>query len=150
MRSASIIILVLSIAGCATSNKGGAIPMYFDEFIFTTEDRYFELSNELFGTVLDYQAAYPCIYDSIIYNSTTVVELETGDTITVYTPCCQDEIPYGSKVIVSPISYNHEYRWTKREINKPFPKKSENYPYWECISCKYKNTIGKVTFANIR
>jgi len=124
--------------------------MYLDEYIFTTEERFFNLNETLTGIMISHQTAYPCTNDSIIYNSTSLIKLASGDTISVYTPCSFEDFNTGDNVMISSTSYNKDFIWAKREIIRQFPKKSVNYPYWECISCKYKNTIGTITLANIK
>lgn len=118
--------------------------MHYDEFILTTEERKFELTHELEGILLNYQPSYECNVDSVAYNSVSIVMLENGDTITVYSPCQRTELKIGIMVSVKKGDLGNKKLVTKREIIKQFPKKSPYYPKWECISCKYPNTVGMV------
>lgn len=134
--------------GCSNAQKlGGVIPAHFDEYIFTTEERYFLLKENLFGTILKHQTAYSCDIDSIIYNSTSIVKLEGGDTLTVYSPCLMTKFDEGNKVNVEPVEFDSSKDWTKREIYVQFKKGSYSYPLYQCLSCRYANTVGKITLA---
>jgi len=147
--NALTILLTLVIVSCSFGRKGGTIPVYQDQYVLTTNERFFKLEDTLFGIVLFHQKAYPCDIDTIICNSTTIIELVDGDTITVHTPCNIVELRSGDIVTITPLEYDQTKHWNKREILKQFPKKSQNYPYYQCISCLYKNTVGKITFANV-
>jgi hypothetical protein len=119
--------------------------MHMDEFIGTTEQRMFQLENSLTGKLIRFQPSYDCTNDSIAYNSTSLVKLTNNDTITVYSPCLQRNFELGIEVIVENIASNGTaIQLIKREIIEQFPKKHSNYPYWQCISCKFPNTIGQV------
>lgn len=116
-----------------------------DEFILTTEERNFQLENSLTGNLIRFQASYDCTNESIAYNSTSLVKLMNGDTITVYSSCLQQQFESGIPVTVEKTDFNRKtIQQTKREIIKQFPKRHTNFPYWECISCKYPNTIGTI------
>jgi hypothetical protein len=119
-----------------------------DEYVLTTHERFFELRQDFHGTVILNLISTPCTIDTIIYNSTTVVKLTSGDTITVYSPCNMTEFKKGDEVTITHIDYNKELFWSKRDIFARFPKRSDHYPYYQCKSCKYDNTIGKITLAN--
>lgn len=144
MHKRHYLILVLHLIGCR-AKYAGFIPMYQDEFIGTTNERSFELTESLTGYIIRFQPSYDCKNDSIINNSTSIIRLDNGDTVTVYSPCQLDSFEIGSLVTVEPASlHDRSIQQTKRVVIKQFPKKHQNYPYWECISCKYPNTIGKV------
>lgn len=142
MRTRHILILTLLLISCKVK-YAGTIPMHMDEFILTTEERTFELDNYLTGNLIRYQPSYECTNDTIAYNSTSIIKLENGDTVTVYSPCEQQAFEPGTLVTVEqPDLSGRSIQQTKREIIEQFPKKHPNYPYWECISCKYPNTVG--------
>ena len=142
-----ISILVLS---CACSRKACMLPMYIDDYTFTTEERYFTLNEPISGVVISHQIAYPCVNDSIISNSTSIIKLDSGDTITVYTPCFTEDLDTGDSVMISNSSYNKNFMRTKREILRQFPKKSDLifYLFSFCISlsnaCIYCSLIPKL------
>jgi hypothetical protein len=137
----SLILLTSSIS-CKTKSNGGAIPVFIDEYSFTSDKRFFELTTELSGTIIKYQKAYDC-KDSVLYNSTSIIKLINNDTITVYSPCLRDSFNIGDKVIIKQIKYEKN-KVGCRDIEVPFPKDSKYYGYYQCISCRYKNTTGMV------
>jgi hypothetical protein len=138
-----VILLFMLIAILSCNRKmGGAIPVYMDEYVSTTEQRRFQLEQIMKGQIVDYQKSYDCNNDSILYNATAIVKVD-NDFFTIYQPCQQSEFLEGDEVVISPIKIS-EKEYTAREIYKPFSKDSENYPYWECKSCIYKNTYGQI------
>ncbi|WP_422360905.1 hypothetical protein [Reichenbachiella sp.] len=126
--------------------QAGFIPMHHDEFIETTAERSFELENSLTGDLIRYQPSYDCTNDTITYNSTYIIKLVNEDTITVYSPCDQQKLKLGAMLTIEKAKLDIGFiQQSKREIVQQFPKKHPNYPYWECISCKFPNTVGIVT-----
>lgn len=135
-------LLMLILFSCK-AKYAGTIPMYMDEFILITKERSFQLENSLTGTLIHFQESYDCTNDSIEYNSTSLVKLMDGDTITVYSPCLQKQFKPGSFVTIEKTDLNGKtIQQTKREIIEQFPRRHASFPYWECISCKYPNTVG--------
>jgi len=124
------------------------LPVFLDEFVQTTEERSFIIMDELTGIIIRHQIGYPCNNEKNIYNSTSIVKLNSGDTITIYTPCRLNDFHKNDQVIIRPMKYDTTKGWTKREILVQFSKRSNNYPYYQCISCRYSNTIGEITLAN--
>jgi hypothetical protein len=142
MRTFNILILSVLLINCK-AKYAGTIPMYMDEFILTTQERTFELNNNLTGNMIRFQPSYDCMNDTIAYTSTSIIKLASGDTVTVYSPCEQQPFEPGALLTVEKSNLDRRLiQQTKREIIEQFPKKHPNYPYWECISCKYPNTIG--------
>jgi hypothetical protein len=136
-----LLFILISTSSC-NRKMGGAIPVYMDEYVSTTEQRRFQLNQIMYGQIIDYQKSYDCNNDSIIYNATAIIKVG-NQFFTIYQPCLNTEFAEGDEVVIRPLKLS-EKEYTTREIYKPFPKNSENYPYWECKSCKYKNTYGQI------
>lgn len=143
-----IVLLGIALAGCISRNRAGTLPVFMDPYILTTDERFFELSSHQTGTIIQHQSAFPCSIDSIIYNSTSIIKVASGDTITVYSPCLSIGFEPGAAVEIIPLAIDQAKSWNKREILRQFPKKSEHYPYYRCVSCPYKNTIGMVSLSD--
>ena len=135
-------LMVCFLCYCSPKHKGGILPIFLDDYVQTTDERFFELKGELTGTLVNYQKAFEC-KDSTLYNSTSIIKLASNDTITVYSPCLTTSFEVGKKVTVREIEFGKKIVG-QREIYVQFPKKNKNYPNWLCVSCRYPNTIGAV------
>lgn len=137
-----VLLFILIFTSSCNRKMGGAIPAYMDEYVSTTDQRRFQLNQTIYGQIIDYQKSYDCNNDSIIYNATAIINVD-NELFTIYEPCQTSGFAEGAEVVVLPLNLSDK-EYTAREIYKPFPKNSENYPYWECKSCKYKNSYGQI------
>lgn len=138
-----IIFLVLFILnGCSFKKGGGVIPIYMDEYVSTTAERRIKLTKDIEGFIIKYQKAYDCNHEFYKYNATAIISYQS-EFITIYDYCQQYEFKKGDKVVIRPTEEVNK-EWTIREIFEPMPKSSENYGYWQCVSCKYKNSFGTI------
>ena len=135
-------LIIVTIYSCFSNRVGGTIAVFQDEYISTTGERRFVLKDEIEGYIIKYQKAYDCNDEFYKYNATAIVS-SNSQFITIYDYCQRTELKKGDKVIIKPSEvYNEE--WTIREILEPFPKESEHYGYWQCVSCRYKNAFGSI------
>jgi len=142
----SFVLIVFLLSNCSFAKRGGTIPVFMDEFVNTTVERRFELDIELTGQIIEFQKPYDCNNDSILYNVTAIVNVD-NEKFTIYIPCSQESFSKDDEVKISPIELT-ELDHSAREIYKPFPKDSKHYPYWECSSCKCRNTFGVIEMIN--
>lgn len=148
---AKLVILLLGIitlSECKSSKVGGTIPVFMDEYVSTTAERRLELTEEIEGYIIKYQKAYDCNHDFYKYNATAIISYDSG-FITIYDFCQQRDFKKGDKVIVKPLEEVIQ-EWSLREILEPLPKSSENYGFWQCVSCKYNNAFGSIELAKIK
>ena len=127
---------------CIPRKSGGAIPMLMDEYLSTTEERRFILTEDIKGLIVKYQKSYDCDHDYYKYNATAIIS-SNSEFITIYDYCQQKEFKPGDRVIIRR-TQNVKSDWTVREISEPLPKSSEKYGYWQCLSCKYPNAFGAI------
>ena len=140
----SLSILIIFLTSCK-SRYAGFIPVHTYEYILTNKEREFELEEIIKGTLIRFQPSYDCTIDSIAYNSTALIQMDNGDTVTVYSPCQQQELIAGIPITVEkPDTNGRRIQKNKREIIEQFPKQHLNYSKWEYISCKYPNTVGRI------
>ena len=135
-----ILLITLIVVSC---KPAGVLPIKLDDYMTSTNERSFEMKNELYGNLLQYQASYPCT-DSTSYNATSVVQLDRGDTITVYTPCLANNFNLNTRVVIQPYRDDVMLK-TNKEIMIQASKNSSDYPYWLCFSCRFPNTIGIIS-----
>ena len=146
MKLVALLLGFITLNGCKSTHVGGTIPVFMDEYVSTTAERRFNLTKEIEGYIIKYQKAYDCNHDFYKYNATAIISYDSK-FITIYDYCQQTEFNKGDKVKVKPLAEVNK-DWTVREILEPLPKFSENYSYWQCVSCKYNNTFGTIELVN--
>jgi len=137
-----VIFCLTILLGCRSNKVGGTIPVYMDKYVSTTEERRIEIEDELKGYIIKYQKAYDCNNKDYKYNATAIVSVDS-ELVTIYDYCQQYSFKAGDKVKIKRAEIQNS-QWSIREIIEPFPKSSNNYGYWQCISCKYKNAFGNI------
>ena len=141
-----MIFCLIILFGCRSNRVGGTIPVFMDKYVSTTEERRIEIQEELKGHIIKYQKAYDCNNNEYKYNATAIVSVNS-EFITIYDYCQQYPFEPGDNVKINRAEVQNP-QWTIREIYEPFPKSSNNYGYWQCISCKYKNAVGSIELIN--
>lgn len=135
-------LVIFTLSNCSIRRKSGALMVYVDEYVNTTDSRYFNLTNELTGKIIEYELSKDG-FGNDYSNPTALVKLSTGDTITIFTVKKLTNLKEGDSVIVKPTLNNIE-KVAKIPIYKQFPKNDMKYPMYKCISCKYQNTIAEL------
>lgn len=118
--------------------------VYMDKYSMTTADRYFHLTKELSGKLINYELSKDGNGNNYS-NPTAIVGLSNGDTITVFSVNLLPDMMAGDSVIIKPTTYNIKEVATN-PIFKQFPKDDLNHPMYKCISCKYRNTIAEIIY----
>ncbi|MFN0291131.1 hypothetical protein [Pedobacter helvus] len=139
-----LIIVVFTLSNCSIKRKSGNLMVYMDEYVNTTASRYFNLTKELSGEIIDYELSKDG-NGKYYSNPTAIAKLSNGDTITVFSVKLLPDIKVRDSVIIKPTSYNIKDIATN-PIYKQFPKGNVNYPMYKCVSCKYQNTIAELNY----
>ena len=92
-----LMFILISTSSC-NRKMGGAIPVYMDEYVSTTEQRRFELNQIMYGEIIVYQKSYDCNNESIIYNATAIIKVD-DQFFTIYQPCLYSEFSEGDQVV---------------------------------------------------